>query len=300
MRSLLTLTLILTILCLAIAKKQPTIGDKDSFVLETYGGRFKGVPGISPSPKTGSDFRKILENLKIFCGNHKYCVEGKEWNCKQGDGCDCYNVEHIVDKQCVPLECRGCVEVIGNKIMAHGKWNQGIGHLLPSRSFAEKVRVYGSAIMNGAIESVNKCIKDLDNLSGCDKTRVYSCNSTNVDSKYDPTGTEDEEYEDVNATKYEENIFDTGIRVVHVGAHLRCPKNTCIEQSVGDCLCDECAFIEYLEEEKDLGDGDIIAITLSVFAFVACLAGAFILGAKLEKKGCLHMRADPVKLPSIS
>jgi hypothetical protein len=94
-------------------------------------------------------FRKRI-NDKVPCIG-KWCVNGT-FNCIRYNNQGCYNVEHIIDKR-TNLN----TNIVGNLVMAYGKWNQELGRKTYAESNAEKIRVYGQKSIDLALHYVTTC-----------------------------------------------------------------------------------------------------------------------------------------------
>ena len=115
--------------------------------------------GSGSNRVSNSVFRNNI-NKHLKCEG-EYCVNNK-YSCKKPGDTNCYHVEHIIDIN--GPEYRNhpeCKDISGNKIMAAGKWNTGLGgyanvdYYLAQR---EKELIYGSDIINTAHTNIRKCI----------------------------------------------------------------------------------------------------------------------------------------------
>lgn len=83
----------------------------------------------------------------------------KVYRCFKGNSRDCYNVEHIIDKN--GSEFPDCnKDVVYNYVMAWGTWNQNLGKIARwdyNSSTREKELVYGSDMMSRVREQFLKC-----------------------------------------------------------------------------------------------------------------------------------------------
>lgn len=118
------------------------------FILKTFGGFLKMDPC---TPFTG-DYRKLLIENGITCEG-KWCGPNNGFNCT-GTNTECYHIEHIIDKTNSGIE--GDKLIIGNLIMAYGRWNVQIGQLCWPSVMIEKGEIYGG-IFDMALDNVRKC-----------------------------------------------------------------------------------------------------------------------------------------------
>lgn len=203
-------------------KRQVTHGNKDSFVKRSYGGSI----GLErDSVMTPTKYRKLLGDTMKCTG--KWCVDGG-WGCRRGNSRDCYNVEHIIDKNGKEFQnYPECKNIPGNYIMAHGEWNQALGTLTRLQydtSVAEKTRVYGSDIMKNARDSIRSCIN-----------KRYG---RNIREDYQVNFTED------IITEIEEGLY-----VIPEGVIVECTDCDNVTMECDDCSCEECYIIPYVDEE---------------------------------------------------
>jgi hypothetical protein len=198
---------------------------------------------------TPTKYRQHLrESMKC---NGKWCVDG-DWKCRRGNSRDCYNVEHIIDKNGPEFkDYPECKNVPGNYIMAHGEWNQELGTLTKrhySTSLAEKTRVYGSDIVNNAKNSIRSCIN-----------KHYG---RNVRDDYQINFTEDVIVE-----------IDEGIFIIPEGANVVCTDCDDVTSECDECACEECYIIPYVEEYTET--------TYSYVVVLCCVVGltlTFVMG----------------------
>ena len=128
----------------------------DFFMEESYMHPY----GINPCTKITSRemFINILEKNGVTCKG-KWCDEKGGYSCKKGDSRNCYNMEHIIDvKNSLPeFDETYDREIVGNLVMAYGKWNQDIGAIKDWDSIKnEKSEVYGY-IFDEAAQNVIMC-----------------------------------------------------------------------------------------------------------------------------------------------
>lgn len=100
---------------------------------------------------------KYLEDNNIFCYGD-WCSADGSFSCSS-DSTNCYNMEHIVDLSNslfddYPEESK---KILGNVIMAYGKWNNQIGQLEWDNVEKEKREIYGNTIVSAAIENIARC-----------------------------------------------------------------------------------------------------------------------------------------------
>jgi len=108
---------------------------------------------------TNSDFRKFM-NANVNCTG-EWCSIDSKYNCKQGNNRDCYNVEHIIDKNGPEFEdCQNVKNIVANYVMAWGSWNQDLG-VIASKDYEsmtfEKELVYGTEIMEDVRNKLDEC-----------------------------------------------------------------------------------------------------------------------------------------------
>lgn len=118
----------------------------------TFGGSFYDI-----CFDLGKDYRKnyikILRENNINCTG-KWCNSGL-YKCINNPR-ECYEVEHIVDKKNTPYDkCN--TNILGNVIMAYGKWNNQVGQLCWKNVLYEKMQVYGNDIFCDAVSNIIKC-----------------------------------------------------------------------------------------------------------------------------------------------
>lgn len=126
-------------------------------------------------------FRKQI-NKQFECEG-EYCNSGK-YKCKGPGDTGCYHVEHIVDINGPEYKDHPeCKDIAGNKIMASGKWNTGLGGYANKDYLGaqgEKQKIYGSDIITSAHNSIRQCI-GMKTLSNDDIEYIFDNNSTYID-----------------------------------------------------------------------------------------------------------------------
>ena len=124
-----------------------------------------------------SNYIKVLMDNNIQCTGD-WCKEygtNNGFDCKDM-GVECYQVEHIIDKQNTPYDkCN--MNILGNVIMASGTWNNQIGNRCWDDIKREKIAVYGKDIFCKAIKNVIDCTK-------CDASLPIEC----IPIKDEPVG----------------------------------------------------------------------------------------------------------------
>jgi hypothetical protein len=76
--------------------------------------------------KDRKTYIKLLEENNIECSG-PWCINGA-FSCGKSGNTECWQVEHIIDQSNSDLVDQGYdVNIIGNVIMAYGKWNNQIG-----------------------------------------------------------------------------------------------------------------------------------------------------------------------------
>jgi hypothetical protein len=99
-----------------------------------------------------TDYRNKVES-SVRCSG-QWC-SGNTFSCIFGG--NCYQVEHIIDKENSDPALAGCsTNIYGNLVMAYGDWNQQVGRLCWDQVVDEKGTVYGS-IFTQARENVKYC-----------------------------------------------------------------------------------------------------------------------------------------------
>lgn len=134
----------------------------DLFQKNTYGGFLS-----EKCQNLGNNYRlnyiKLLDKHNITCLD-KWCINGT-FDCSGTR--ECNEVEHIVDRSNTPYNiCNP--NILGNVIMAYGKWNAQVGQLCWKDIINEKKQVYGKNIFCDAIRNVIEC-------SGCNVELPPEC-----------------------------------------------------------------------------------------------------------------------------
>lgn len=131
---------------------------------------------------TRPEYIQILKNLNIKCSG-SWCIDG-EFKCKSGDSINCYNMEHIIDrKNSIEETFNLNKDILGNVLMAYGKWNQQVGNLPTWDDIkAEKMEIYGSDIFNTALYYVKMCSKPESNSNLGSESNLNSGSNSNLNS----------------------------------------------------------------------------------------------------------------------
>lgn len=129
------------------------------FQYNTFGNIFENkCQNLGNNPR--QIYTKILVDNDIQCMGD-WCKEdgnNNGFDCKDM-GLDCYQVEHIIDRKNTPYDpCN--TNILGNVIMAYGKWNNEIGQRCWNDVKNEKIIVYGKDIFCQAIKNVIACDKN--------------------------------------------------------------------------------------------------------------------------------------------
>lgn len=263
-RTTLILLLLLVVSSSLAAKRKTVRTTKDSFDRRTYGGDLyaEGRSTIT----TKQSFRRQVASTRDCTG--KWCHHGN-WGCQRGDSSDCYNVEHIIDRNGPEFASHPeCKDVPGNMIMAHGRWNQALGSRAASSytlSTAEKTSAYGQDIMDRARSSIRSCIE----------------------KRYGKRAVEEDIY--INVTK--EALFEEedGILAVPAGSNVTCVECDleAAEPYCEECYCDRCVFFEYVDEEKDpMLEAGAILFTIGILSLVVLAVSLGVV--YLHKSGSLN------------
>ena len=101
---------------------------------------------------TNKEFRDHVN--KIISCNETWCVRGK-YSCPSYVFRNCYEVEHIYDLN--RPEYNKYKNIVGNRVMAWGKWNGALGRLSFNDSLNEKYNIYGHNIMIESQRHINRC-----------------------------------------------------------------------------------------------------------------------------------------------
>ncbi len=101
-----------------------------------------------------SQYLKLLTRHNIECQG-SWCING-HFECKRYDSKQCYNIEHIIDikNSILPQYNKN---IVGNIIMAYGRWNQEMGYMTWDHVETEKREIYGNYIVDQAIENIKYC-----------------------------------------------------------------------------------------------------------------------------------------------
>jgi hypothetical protein len=107
-------------------------------------------------------FREYV-NINIPCTG-KWCMNhtilGSKFMCPKY-GTDCLHVEHIIDLGGPEFEeCPKCKNIVGNMVMAYGRWNSALGGLARSKYYDaqyEKSLIYGPNRINRAKQLIEQC-----------------------------------------------------------------------------------------------------------------------------------------------
>ncbi len=129
-------------------------------------------------------YLKLLQDNDIPCSGD-WCIDDK-FKCQRGNSQSCYNLEHIIDISNSMLEHQN-KNIVGNIIMAYGKWNQQVGQLVWQNVEIEKREIYGNDIVNRAMLNIQYCHE-------LHPTSV----DTDDDMEDDSMPTEDEDLDDVD------------------------------------------------------------------------------------------------------
>lgn len=127
------------------------------FLPQTYLGFEEDVrcqPLSENSSQRRNQYLELLRQRNIGCSG-SWCIDG-EFKCQFGNSQDCYNLEHIVDLQNSILEEYNR-NIVGNIVMAYGRWNQQVGSLTWPRVEAEKIEIYGRQLMEEAMLAIVEC-----------------------------------------------------------------------------------------------------------------------------------------------
>ena len=154
------------------APPTPTIFKHTKTYLEYKEGLFKyedffmksSFLGDNPSldicePMSKTRYLTLLKKNNIVCSG-KWCNEEGGFGCQVGNSQDCYNQEHIIDLKNSDPEFGNAFEkdILGNFIMAYGRWNQELGRLRDWESIKnEKREIYRSEIFDKAYKNVKEC-----------------------------------------------------------------------------------------------------------------------------------------------
>jgi hypothetical protein len=122
------------------------------YQLNTFGGNFNNkCQDLTSNPR--SKYIDILNKNNIKCEG-KWCVNNI-FSCPNQTK-ECYEVEHIVDQKNTPFN--SCNRyILGNLIMAYGKWNYEVGQPCWDSIKMEKMNVYGKTIFCSAIKNIIEC-----------------------------------------------------------------------------------------------------------------------------------------------
>lgn len=103
-----------------------------------------------------SQYLAYLSQNQISCAG-TWC-QNQSFRCLPRGTLDCYQVEHIIDQTTNDPELdRYEKNILGNLIMAYGRWNNQVGQLAWSHVEVEKSEVYGSLIFETAKAYVIQC-----------------------------------------------------------------------------------------------------------------------------------------------
>jgi hypothetical protein len=124
------------------------------YLPDTFGGDFNNPCQII---NTRDDYLKVLKDNGIKCSG-SWCDSKGGFSCKEGPY-NCYNMEHIVDLKNSMFDDYGDQPkmILGNLIMAYGKWNIEMGPLKWENVEREKRNVYGDNVVDQAIDNIQKC-----------------------------------------------------------------------------------------------------------------------------------------------
>lgn len=106
--------------------------------------------------KDRKTYIKILEENNIQCSG-PWCIDGS-FSCGKSGNTECWQVEHIIDQSNSDLVDEGYdVNILGNVIMAYGKWNVQIGQRIWPIVEEEKSLIYGN-IYNISRNIITGCV----------------------------------------------------------------------------------------------------------------------------------------------
>jgi hypothetical protein len=151
--------------------KQGTFAHDNFFQRSAYLGYSSNIDPCTSMSK--DKYIRLLKDNGVGCTG-RWCID-EEWKCRVGDNQECYNLEHIIDKQNSNVEFgdKFNKDIVGNYIFAYGRWNQEIGRMKDWPSIKnEKIEVYGNDIFSKAYRSVREC-SDPDILLQSDSNEGY-------------------------------------------------------------------------------------------------------------------------------
>lgn len=121
--------------------------------------------------KSRTAYLKILAENNVSCTGD-WCVNG-DFQKSPDNSLDYYQVEHIIDlKNSVYEDDDPCKKILGNLIMAYGKWNNQVGKLSWLNVEREKREIYGDFIVDSALLSIEMCKRN---------STLYSNSNSNND-----------------------------------------------------------------------------------------------------------------------
>jgi len=104
---------------------------------------------------TNTAFRRYI-NKNVKCLG-KWCIN-KTYSCKRLLNRNCYEVEHVIDKNGPEFKSNQCDKnIAANLVMAFGKWNAALGRLDYDLSIKEKRTVYSDKIANKIYSKILEC-----------------------------------------------------------------------------------------------------------------------------------------------
>lgn len=130
--------------------------DKTFFLPNTFLDKHRCLSLSEDGRERRQQYLELLEAEGIQCTGD-WCIDG-EFRCPYGNSKSCYNMEHIIDiKNSMPALAGWNKNIVGNIIMAYGKWNQDLGSMRWDNVESEKREIYGNDIVNRAMLNIQFC-----------------------------------------------------------------------------------------------------------------------------------------------
>jgi len=129
-----------------------------------------------PLPNSQTDLRRqyitLLTIMGVSCTGD-WCGLDGNFSCADM-GRQCYEVEHIIDKANTDPDLVGLnVNIVGNLVMAYGRWNQQVGQLSWNNVVTEKREIYTTFLFETARHYVLTC-------NGSDTSAITELDASNL------------------------------------------------------------------------------------------------------------------------
>lgn len=137
----------------SLYQKWKEVGNKNNYFYhpDTFGINIARDP--CEKINSATTFKNFLNKKIIYCRG-MWCKNGI-FKCESGKPADCYQMEHIFDKN-----CENESNIWANVVMAYGRWNSRVSNRAMggcANSLIEKKEIYGEKIINKIRNQINLC-----------------------------------------------------------------------------------------------------------------------------------------------